>query len=138
MKLDNETPEERALGLFQSNFEIENYNKIQSRRLERLKLWKERNLLPMLKNEERLVAFGEATLKELNRLYALPFIDYRGFRYWYDHRSAKDRIDICLATTNPTQYCNGFYLYSTKDPGDGLAFVVVKTNNPNSNPYDNS
>lgn len=58
------------------------------------------------------------------------YIDYGGYRYWYEHRLAKDRIDICLATKDPTEYCNGLYLYSKKDPGDGMAFVVIKTNDP--------
>lgn len=61
----------------------------------------------------------------------LKFIDYKGYRYWYEHKPAKHRVDICLATTDPEKYCNGFYLYSDKDPGSGMCFVVVKTNNPN-------
>lgn len=55
----------------------------------------------------------------------LESIIYEGHTYWYQYRLAKDRKDICLATKDPKQYCNGFYLYSTKDPGDGMAFVVV-------------
>ncbi len=55
-------------------------------------------------------------------------IVFEGYIYWYEHKQAKDRIDICLGTNDPTKYCNGLYLYSTKDPGDGKAFVVVKTN----------
>ena len=61
----------------------------------------------------------------------LEYINYRGYKYWYEYRLAKDRIDPCLATKDPKKYCNGFYLYSTKDPGNGKAFVVIKTNNPN-------
>jgi len=48
----------------------------------------------------------------------------------YEQKQGKDKADTCLATTDPQRYCNGFYLYSTKDPGSGKAFVVVKTNNP--------
>lgn len=65
------------------------------------------------------------------------FIDYEGFRYWYEHRPAKHRQDICLATKDPQRYCNGFYLYSDKDPGSGKAFVVTRTNNPDPRWMDN-
>lgn len=54
-----------------------------------------------------------------------------------EHKLAKDRVDICLATKDPKRYCNGFYLYSTKDPGSGKAFVVVKHNNPSENWMEN-
>jgi hypothetical protein len=63
----------------------------------------------------------------------MKFIEYKGYKYWYEYKLAKDRVDICLATKDPKKYCNGFYLYSTKDPGSGKAYVVVKTNNPNPN-----
>ena len=67
----------------------------------------------------------------------LEYIDYEGYRYWYEHKLAKDRVDICLATKDPKKYCNGFYLYSTKDPGSGKCFVVVKHNNPSKNWMEN-
>lgn len=67
----------------------------------------------------------------------LEYIDYEGYRYWYEHKLAKHRVDICLATKDPKRYCNGFYLYSTKDPGCGKAFVVVKHNNPSENWMEN-
>lgn len=63
----------------------------------------------------------------------MEFIEYKGFKYRYEHKLAEDRKDICLATKNPTEYCNGFYLYSTKDPGSAKVFVVIKTNNPDPN-----
>jgi hypothetical protein len=59
------------------------------------------------------------------------YIEYEDFKYWYEYRLAKDEISICLATKDPKKYCNGIYLYSTKDSGSGKEFVVVKTNNPN-------
>lgn len=59
----------------------------------------------------------------------MEFIDYNGYRYWFEWRLGKDD-DICLATNNPREYCNGFYAYSSKDPGSGMAYVVTKTNNP--------
>ena len=61
----------------------------------------------------------------------INFIDYEGHRYWYEYKLAKDQIDICLATKDPNKYCNGVFLYSTKDAGDGKEFVIVKTSNPN-------
>jgi hypothetical protein len=55
-------------------------------------------------------------------------IEIEGFIYRYEYRLAKSN-ELCLATTDPKKYCNGFYLYSSKDPGDGLAFVVTETDN---------
>ena len=52
-------------------------------------------------------------------------IVHEGVRYFYEHRVAKHKVDTCLATKDPKAYCNGTYLYSSKDPGSGLAFVVV-------------
>jgi hypothetical protein len=62
----------------------------------------------------------------------LDHIDYEGYRYVYEYRPGK-KGDICLATKDPKRYCNGFYWYSTKDPGSGMVFVVVGHNNPNVN-----
>ena len=55
------------------------------------------------------------------------YIDYDGNRYWYEYMLAKND-DMCLATKSPEKYCNGLYSYSTKDPGNGKAFVVIRTN----------
>jgi len=52
------------------------------------------------------------------------YVDHDGIRYWYVYRLANDG-EICLGTTDPTKYCNGVYAYSHKDPGDGMAFVVI-------------
>lgn len=57
-------------------------------------------------------------------------IEHEGWTYWYEHRPAKDG-EICLGTMNPEEYCNGVYVYSSKDPGDGMAFVVTDTDNTN-------
>jgi len=57
-------------------------------------------------------------------------IECDGFWYEYEYKSAKDNEDICLGTEDPEKYCNGIYLYSTKDPGNGLAFVVIDSNDP--------
>ena len=56
-------------------------------------------------------------------------IDYDGYWYEYEYRLAKHRIDLCLATKDPKEYCNGYYLYSDKDPGNGMAYVILNTNN---------
>lgn len=64
-------------------------------------------------------------------------IEYRGYTYHYEHRLGKHEVDMCLATKDPKEYCNGFYLYSQKDPGDGMAFVITSHNNPNENPFEN-
>lgn len=57
-------------------------------------------------------------------------IEMDGYWYEYELKAAKDRVDICLATKNPKEYCNGVYLYSMKDPGSGIEFVVIDTNDP--------
>ncbi len=66
-----------------------------------------------------------------NKTNATPYIMYEGYKYWYEYQLARDRKDICLATTDPKKYCNGLYLFSTKDPGNGKAFVVITSNKPN-------
>lgn len=53
------------------------------------------------------------------------YIDHNGTRYFYRYRLAKDG-EICLATEDPDKYCNGVYSYSSKDPGNGMAYVVVR------------
>jgi hypothetical protein len=65
------------------------------------------------------------------------YIEYKGYKYWYKYGPAKHRESTCLATKNPKEYCNGFYQYSDKDPGSGFAFVITRTDNPNSNWMDN-
>jgi hypothetical protein len=57
-------------------------------------------------------------------------IEMDGYWYEYELKAAKDRVDICLATKNPKEYCNGVFLYSMKDPGSGIEFVVTDTNDP--------
>jgi len=49
--------------------------------------------------------------------------------YAYEYRKARHEIDFCLATKDPQKYCNGHYLYSRKNPGNGLAFVITFTTN---------
>ena len=58
-------------------------------------------------------------------------IIHNGNKYWYEYRLARHKIDFCLGTTDPEKYCNGYFLYSDKDPGSGKEFVVLKTTDPN-------
>lgn len=57
-------------------------------------------------------------------------IIHDGFKYWYEYKLARNRVDICLGTKEPDRYCNGLFLYSQKDEGDGMEFVIIKTDNP--------
>ena len=57
-------------------------------------------------------------------------INWNGYWYEYEHKLARHRIDVCLATTDPQRYCNGYYRYSDKDTGSGKEFVIVDTNDP--------
>lgn len=52
--------------------------------------------------------------------------------YWYEYvlKLARDKVDFCLATEDPNKYCNGYYIYSTKDPGTGKEFVITDSNDP--------
>lgn len=63
----------------------------------------------------------------------LEHIEHEGYTYWYEHKVARHRVDLCLATKDPKRYCNGYYLYSDKDPGSGKCFVIVRTDNPTLN-----
>ena len=80
------------------------------------------------------ILFGQERFFNLRpEITPTKYIDYEGFRYWYEYMPARHRKDTCLATKDPVKYCNGFYLYSTKDPGNGFAYVVIKHNNPSEN-----
>lgn len=57
-------------------------------------------------------------------------MEINGYWYEYEHKLAKHRIDMCLATKDPKKYCNGFFKYSMKDPGTGKEFVIIDTNDP--------
>lgn len=69
-------------------------------------------------------------MEKIKLIYEENFVDYEGFRYWYEYREGKHRVDMCLSTEDPKKYCNGFHIYQDKDPGNGSAFVVTKTSNP--------
>ena len=56
-------------------------------------------------------------------------VEMNGFRYWFEYILAK-KGDMCLATKDPMSYCNGYYAYSHKDPGNGKAFVIMETDDP--------
>jgi hypothetical protein len=57
------TPEETAIALIESNVSIETYQELQDRRKDRLRLWKERKIDVLIKNEKELIAYGEEVLK---------------------------------------------------------------------------
>ena len=57
-------------------------------------------------------------------------IEMNGYWYEYKYKLAKDRFDICLATKDPQKYCNSYYRYSRKDPGSGMEYVVLDSNDP--------
>ena len=54
-------------------------------------------------------------------------IESNNLYYDYEYRIAYNG-EICLSTKNPESYCNGFHSFSTKDPGNGMAFVIIETN----------
>ena len=53
----------------------------------------------------------------------MNYIIQNNIKYYYEHKQAKHG-DICLATKDPTTYCNGIYKYSIKDPGSAKQFVA--------------
>jgi hypothetical protein len=68
----------------------------------------------------------------LNNLKVLSDSRIEKDGYWYEYvlGLGLHRQSICLATREPNRYCNGLYLYSSKDPGSGKCYIVVDTNNP--------
>ncbi|MFW6243424.1 MAG: hypothetical protein ACOC2W_04625 [bacterium] len=65
-----------------------------------------------------------------NKDYKINNIRCDGFWYEYTQELALNKVDFCLATKNPEEYCNGYYIYSSKDPGSGVEFIIINTNNP--------
>ena len=74
--------------------------------------------------------YGKVFLKEKEKELSENFVIIDGFKYYYEYKKARHKIDFCLGTKNPKEYCNGYYLYSDKDSGDGIEFVIVSTDNP--------
>lgn len=60
-------------------------------------------------------------------------IEHDNMIYWFKYKLAKNG-NLCLATQNPYEYCNGTFGYSDKDPGDGMEFVVVNYRHKNQKP----
>jgi len=77
----------------------------------------------VLKNLQLLIKNKEKELSE-------NFVIIDGFKYFYEYKNARHKVDFCLGTKNPKEYCNGYYLYSEKDAGSGVEFVIVSTDNP--------
>lgn len=63
----NQTPEEVAANLKNSNFSLELYEEIQQRRLYRLQFWKDRKIQSLVDREQELVDFGEKVLSLLKK-----------------------------------------------------------------------
>src|SRR5258706_14727684 len=59
MKLKPLSPSETGKAILKGGFTIEDYENIQSSRRERLVVWKEKGIPPLITNEEKLIAFGE-------------------------------------------------------------------------------
>lgn len=89
----------------------------------------ESNLLIVDRWRKKIIitATQPETIYKINT-FTQDYINHCGYKYWFEHRVAKDG-DLCLATSNPYKYCNGFYRYSKKDPGSGKEYVVTHTTN---------
>lgn len=81
------------------------------------------DVIPLFKKEMK---------RHLPELYLdnVKSIVFKGYLYIYEYKLAQHRKDLCLATEDPEICLNGFYRYSSKDPGDGKAYVIIYTDNP--------
>jgi hypothetical protein len=130
-KLD---PKETARQLHREGFPVLKYIDVQKQREERLKRFEAIGIPALIDAEKELIAFGLEVINHMKILNLMRFmkementsVEYLGITYYFEHRLAKDG-EICLATTDPKLFCNGLYTYSSKDPGDGMAFVVTAT-----------
>jgi len=55
-------PEEAAKDIIEEGYTIEQYERVQARRRERLAIWEERGVEAIVVKERELIAFGEAVL----------------------------------------------------------------------------
>jgi len=122
-------PGDESVGIFPATWEIKNDFYFDNQKELDIFKFEIKSLFEFYCGEvTNVITFEEQNELEQNEL---EHIEYKGYLYWYEYKLAKHRVDMCLATKNPKKYCNGFYLFSTKDEGNGKAFVIVKTNNPN-------
>lgn len=63
------TPEQTAKELIEAKFPIEQYQKVQDRRNERLTYWKTVGVKALIEQEKELVAFGEKVMQIMNEHY---------------------------------------------------------------------
>lgn len=67
--ITDKTPEQVAEELIRDKFPIAKYEKVQSRRKERLAFWSMRKIQPLIENEKKLVKFGEKVLELMKEAY---------------------------------------------------------------------
>lgn len=65
--METNSPEVIAKELIDNGCTIEQYELVQSRRIERLAFWKEKNLTELISKEEKLIALGEEVLKSMKQ-----------------------------------------------------------------------
>lgn len=63
------TPEQTAKELIKMKFPISEYEKLQSRRNERLKCWQEHAIQKLIDGEKELIEFGEKVLSLMKEAY---------------------------------------------------------------------
>lgn len=125
---------ETARQLHIEGYPVRKYIEVQKQREERLKRFEAIGIPALIEAEKELIAFGLDVINHMKILNVMKFIhniqmhsvEYMGVTYYYEHGLANDG-DICLATDNPKLYCNGIYTFSSKDPGDGMAYIVLFT-----------
>ena len=71
MILPDRDPAEIVKNLIQEGCTVEDYQKVQDRRKERLAIWETRHKVqPLIENEKKLIALGEKVLTLLKEAYA--------------------------------------------------------------------
>lgn len=66
--MERKSPVTTAKELLAYGYTVEQYESIQSRRKERLIIWKESKNLVLISNEEKLIAFGEEVLNFMKKI----------------------------------------------------------------------
>lgn len=63
------TPEEAAKRLVEEKFPIEEYEKVQARRRERLEIFQRHEVAYLIEKEKELIEFGEKVLELMKKAY---------------------------------------------------------------------
>lgn len=69
MKMIDNSPEALAEVFVNDNFPLEQYERLQMRRRERVEFWKDKDQPAILKENEELAAHGEEVLKLMRKAY---------------------------------------------------------------------